>query len=251
MRAHINSTVFRGPRSQQGMTAVELLIAAVVAIFMVGSVLLMHLSGRSSFLDIERLSRIQENVRFASDYMIRDIRNAGFRDEAVLQARHEYQIRTQYAEVRDEGATLRIRYAGRGHCTEAFDEFRIVENEYSVNANTGELVCKGRTLAGDQDPDDDLTITDQDFSTPVALVDGLTGVAFQLICPDGSNSCGCDVANDLDNACIGVQVALQFQGMREIEGSQAFADRSVELTALFRNVILNRMNSSASAVAAE
>lgn len=240
MTAHIRSIVFRGPRSQQGMTAVELLIAAVVAIFMVGSVLLMHLSGRSSFLDIDRLSRIQENVRFASDYMIRDIRNAGFRDEAVLRAGHEQQIRLEYASINNTGDALRIRYAGRGHCTEAFDEFRLVENEYSVNTNTGELVCRGRTIP--RDDAGSVQITDQDFSTPVGLVGGLTGVAFQLICPDGSSVCACDIANDLDNACIGVQVALQFQGLREIEGSQAFADRSIELTALFRNVILNRVN---------
>ncbi len=249
MRNTIRRIDIRGPRRQRGLTAVELLIAAMLAIFMVGSVLLMHLSGRSAYLDIERLSRIQENVRFASDYMIRDIRNAGFRDEAVLRAGHEQQIRTQYAAVNNSGDTLTIRYAGRGHCTEAFDEFRLVENEYSVDSSTGELVCRGRTIA--RDAAGSIQITDQDYSSAVGLVAGLSGIGFQLICPDGSTSCSCDIANDLDNACIGVQVALQFEGLREMSGDQSFSDRSIELTALFRNVILNRVNSSVAMAGAE
>ncbi|HKJ18310.1 MAG TPA: hypothetical protein VJ984_13240 [Xanthomonadales bacterium] len=249
MNARRITVALRGPRLQHGMTAVELLIAATLAIFMVGSVLLMHLSGRAAYLDIERLSRIQENVRFASDYMIRDIRNAGFRDEAVLRAGHEQQIRTQVAWLNDDEDVLRIRYAGRGHCTEAFDEFRLVENEYSVDSTTGELVCRGRTIP--RDAAGNTLITAQDFSTPVGLVGGLSGIGFQMICPDGSSSCSCDIANDLDNACIGVQVALQFEGMREMTGDQAFSDRSIELSALFRNVILNRVNSSVAVASAE
>ncbi len=219
------------------------MVAALLAIFLIGGILLLHLSGRATFIDAEQLSRIQENVRFASDYMIRDIRNAGFRDEAVLRAGHEQQIRTAYAQVLNNEATLRIRYAGRGHCTEAFDEFRLVENEYSLNANTGELVCRGRTVPRD-DPGSTL-ITDQAFSNPVGLVGGLTGIAFQLVCPDGGTACACDVDDDLDNACIGVNVAMQFEGMRALDTSGDFDNRSIELTAAFRNVVLDRVNAAA------
>lgn len=232
----------RGLKRQRGLTLIELMVAALLAIFLVGGILLLHLSGRSTFLDSERLSRIQENVRFASDYMIRDIRNAGFRDEAVLKAGHEVQIREQYAEVID-GDTLRIRYGGRGHCTEAFDEFRLVENEYSLDANTGELVCRGRTVPRDNDGEDQ--ITDEAFSGAVGLVGGLSGLAFQLVCPDGGTVCGCDIATDLDNACIGVRVAMQFEGMRALDSGGGFDDRSIELTAAFRNVVLDRVNAHA------
>ena len=239
-----------GLKWQRGLTLIELMIAALLAIFLVGGILLLHLSGRATFIDSEQLSRIQENVRFASDYMIRDIRNAGFRDEAVLRAGHEQQIREQYAQILDadgnpagEGVTLRIRYAGRGHCTEAFDEFRLVENEYALDTDTGELTCRGRTVPRD-DPGDTL-ITGVDFSDPVGLVGGLTGMAFQLICPDGGTACGCDVATDLDNACIGVRVAMQFEGMRALDTSGDFGNRSLELTAAFRNVILDRVNAHA------
>lgn len=225
---------------QGGLTLIELMVAVLLGVILVGGVLLIHLSGRATFIDTERLSRIQENVRFASDYVIRDIRNAGFRDETFLRAGHEQQIRAAYATILNDGASIRVRYAGRGHCTQAFDEFRLVENEYSLDTQTGELTCRGRTVA--RDAEGDVLITDQTFSDPVGLVDGLTDLAFQFICPGGGTSCGCDLVSDLDNACTGVRVAMQFEGMRAMDSSADFEDRSVELTAAFRNVILDRVN---------
>jgi len=231
-----------GLHHQRGLTLIELMVAALLAIFLIGGTLLMHVSARSTFIDAEQLSRIQENVRFASDYMMRDIRNAGFRDEAVLKVGHERQVREAYAQVPSDGRLL-IRYAGRGHCTEAFDEFRLVENEYSLNSNTGELSCRGRTLS--HLDSGDAVIEDATWSETVGLVGGLTDLAFQLICPDGGTACDCDMETDLDNACIGVQVAMQFEGMRALDNSGNFDNRSIELTAAFRNVILDRVNAHA------
>ena len=231
------------PVREAGFTLVELMIELVMSAFLVAGIMVVHLSGRSTFIDATQMSRIQENVRFASDYMIRDIRNAGFRDETFLRTGHELQIRQNYADVLNSGNTLRIRYAGRGHCTEAFDEFRLVENEYGFDAQTGTLTCRGRTVPRD-DPGE-VQITDQDFSDPVALFGGLTGIAFQKICPDGTTTCDCDLVDNFDNACIGVHVGLQFQGMRELDGTGIFEDRSIELSAAFRNIVLDRMNAYA------
>lgn len=233
-------------KQQNGLTLIELLIALVLVIFLLGGVLLIHMSGRATFIDSERLSRIQENVRFASDYVIRDIRNAGFRDETFLKAGHELQIRQGYAALPTDtdsdgqGDALRIRYAGRGHCTQAFDEFRLVENEYSMDSTTGELVCRGRSITRDADGGDQ--ITDATWGDSVGLVGGLTDIQFQLICPDGTATCNCDLFTDLDGACIGVRVGMEFEGMRAMDGTGDFDDRSVELTAAFRNVILDRVN---------
>ena len=79
---------------------------------------------------------------------------------------------------------------------------------------------------------------------PVGLVRGLTGIAFQKICPDGGTECVCDELSDFDNSCIGVRVALQFEGMRDMDASGSFDDRSIELTAAFRNIILDRVNAA-------
>ncbi|NNJ78621.1 MAG: prepilin-type N-terminal cleavage/methylation domain-containing protein, partial [Xanthomonadales bacterium] len=82
---------------QGGFTLIELMVAMMLTIFMAGGVILIHLSGRQASVDAESISRMQENVRFASDYLVRDIRNAGFRDETFLRLGHETQIREQYA----------------------------------------------------------------------------------------------------------------------------------------------------------
>ncbi len=225
-------------RRQSGLTLVELLVALVMCLFLVGGILVMHLSSRATFLDTGQLSRIQENVRFASDYLIRDIRNAGFRDETTLSVGHEIQIREEYAEIEGDGDVLRVRYAGRGHCSQAFEEFRLIENQYSLDADTGDLICQGRSV----EQGDDTLITDVDFEDPVALVGGLTGLAFQKICPDGTTVCDCDLIDNFDDACIGVRVAMQFEGLRAQDGTGNFDNRSIELTAAFRNVVLDRMN---------
>jgi len=242
--AHVTSKC-RAPLREAGFTLIELMIALVMTVLLIGGIMVVHLSGRATFIDATQMSRIQENVRFASDYMIRDIRNAGFRDETFLRTGHELQIRQNYADVLNGGSTLRIRYAGRGHCTEAFDEFRLVENEYGFDAQTGTLTCRGRTVPRD-DPGEVL-VTDQVFSDPVALFGGLSGIAFQKICPDGTATCDCDLVDNFDNACIGVRVGLQFQGMRELDGTGEFEDRSIELSAAFRNIVLDRMNAYAAA----
>ena len=249
----------RGMRIESGFTLVELMVALVLSLLLAAAAMVMHISGRASFLDVEKMSRMQENVRFASDYLIRDVRNAGYRDETFLRSGHFEQIKEGYASIgildgsgnfqdEDDGDILRIRYAGRGHCTEAFDEFRLVENEYSLNffgtgtTANGELTCRGRTVP--RDAPGDTLITDQAFSTPVGLVTGITGIAFQRICPNGGIGCVCDQVNDFDNSCIGVRIALQFEGLRELDTAE-FADRSVELTAAFRNIILDRVNAAA------
>ena len=232
----------RRPR-EDGFTLIELMLALLITIFLTGGATLMYMSSRSSSIESGQLSRIQENIRFASDYVIRDIRNAGFRDETFLRSGHEIQIRQGYADVLDEGATLRIRYAGRGHCTQGFNEFRLIENEYSFNADAGELSCRGRAVPAD-DPGTSL-ITDQDFSESVGLVRGITGLAFQKICPDGTTDCPCDQITDFEGSCIGVRVALQVEGLMAIDNSGVFENRAVELTAAFRNIILDRANAAA------
>jgi len=232
---------------QAGVTLVELLVALVMSLFLIGGILAMHMSGRASFIDNSQISRIQENIRFASDYMIRDIRTAGFHDETVLKVGHEQQILENFAEVDevDEGPdVLRVRYAGRGHCSETFQEFRLVENEYTVD-DEGNLTCSGRAVPEGDDGGE--LIIDQDWVGPIALVGGLSDITFTKICPDGSTTCDCDLVNNFDNACIGVSITMEFDGLTdyEAEGADVLDKRSIELTAAFRNVVLAQKNAIA------
>lgn len=233
-------------KNQTGFTLIELLIALVLTIFMAGGAIVLHLSGRQAAIDTEALSRMQENIRFASDYVVRDIRNAGYRDETFLRWGHEQQIRAAFATILNGGAALRVRYAGRGHCTQAFQEYRLVENEYSVS--NGALICRGRSLDQDApgtDPIDDDSLWD---GNGIQLVQGVTSIQFDALSVAGG-ICSFDLtaweADPTVNLCTGVTVTLLMEGMQDIETPATTNLRRAQLTAAFRNVILDIVNQNA------
>ena len=58
---------------------IELLVALVISIFLLGGVVQVYSNNRSTYGYSEALSRIQENARFAMTTIMRDLRMAGFR----------------------------------------------------------------------------------------------------------------------------------------------------------------------------
>lgn len=216
-----------------GFTLIELMVTMVLSLFLMGGAILMYLSVQSTYDDIDRISRMQENIRFASDYLVRDIRNAGFSDELSLTIGEEQAIEGRYAELSDSGSVLRVRYAGRGHCQEEFDEYTVVQNRYWLDAASGELRCTGST-----DPFDDA-------GEGIALVGGLTDLSFEMQMPDGTTTtadevCGDPVIDVSAEPCLGVQIGLEFEAMRDLEDAsgQSSEARFVELLATFRNAAI-------------
>ena len=229
-------------RHNQGFSLVELMIALTLSTFLLGALIVTYVSGRAASADAENLSRLQENMRFVSDHLLRDIRNAGFRDQLTLTFQQYEEIGRSYAEIDTEIDTeidrneLTIRYAGRSHCAqarEAFDpdnpqvELTVVENTYFVVAVNGRkrLRCAGRARG---------------LSNTTDLVDGVAGVAFEFIRPDEANpaistECNFDTASDLEHACMGVRITLTFEGLAPVD------ERTAVLSASFRNVLLDRI----------
>ncbi|MCX7098888.1 MAG: PilW family protein [Methylococcales bacterium] len=64
---------------QQGMTLVELLIAMLLGVFLTGGLIQIFVGSQQTYRMQESLSRLQENGRFAIDFLSRDIRMAGYR----------------------------------------------------------------------------------------------------------------------------------------------------------------------------
>ena len=252
----ISRTVTRTSRSfDRGFTLVELMIAIVLSLFLIGAVLLTYLSSRAAALDAERLSRTQENVRIVSEYLVREIRNAGFRDEASLILGHETRIREQFAYILDEplgkdeppsgteslntGPVLRVRFAGRGHCGEAFEEVRIVQNEYFLDGEV--LRCNGSAVLGDADPDANFEEPDDVRARGVALISGVTNITFSKVCDASGLPCtGCrfelptpspsneDYFVPLAQTCVGVRLDMEFEGGREVAFVSAFRNAILE-----------------------
>lgn len=251
---------FSGKRKDvRGFTLIELMVAMVLSLFLIGGVILMYISSKAAYLDSNQMSRMQENIRFASDYMVRDIRNAGFRDQLTLVFIEQVAIQHKVAEIVDTdndgiGDQLIIRYAGRGHCEQEFDDYRVVENRYFFDADTGELRCAGGALEdtnGDGDLSDEYDPSvDPSFTQGRdgrALVNGLTDLAFRFVMADGSTEDGnyeCEEIDpdiSLDEYCLAVQIGIEFEALRDLDNAGQFEQRFVELTSTFRNSAIDQI----------
>lgn len=219
----------------RGFTLVELMITMVLSLFLMGGAILMYLSIQATYDDVNRMSRMQENIRFASDYMVRDIRNAGFNDEISLTINQQRDIMERLAEISASGSELRVRYAGRGHCQQEFDSYRVVQNRYWLDAASGELRCTGSSEANDFD----------DSGAGEALVGGLTGLSFRLQMADGTANDADTVCVDqrhpdftgleLADRCLAVSIGVEFEALRDLDDASIAETRFVELFATFRN----------------
>jgi len=66
-------------RKQTGLTLIEVMIAMLLGVFLIGGVIQIFISTKQTYRMQENLSRLQENGRFAMDFLTRDIRMAGYR----------------------------------------------------------------------------------------------------------------------------------------------------------------------------
>jgi type IV pilus assembly protein PilW len=65
-------------QNQHGMTLVEILIAMLIGLVLLSGVLTIFTHSKQTYRMQEALSRLQENSRFAMDFISRDVRQAGF-----------------------------------------------------------------------------------------------------------------------------------------------------------------------------
>ncbi len=65
-------------QQQAGLTVIELMIALMLSLLLIGGVLQIYLGTQSTYRVTEGLSRLQENSRFSTDMLARDIRMAGY-----------------------------------------------------------------------------------------------------------------------------------------------------------------------------
>lgn len=63
---------------QSGMTLIEIMIALLIGAFLLGGVLQIFINTKQTNRMQENISRLQENGRFAMDFLSRDIRMAGY-----------------------------------------------------------------------------------------------------------------------------------------------------------------------------
>lgn len=65
------------PLRQRGLTLVELMVALVLGLVVIGAIVNLFLTNRQTYRTTENLARMQENLRIAFELMARDVREAG------------------------------------------------------------------------------------------------------------------------------------------------------------------------------
>ncbi len=67
-----------GKVHQTGLTLIEIMIALLIGAFILGGVMQIFLNSRQTYRMQDNLSRLQENGRFAMEFLAKDIRMAGY-----------------------------------------------------------------------------------------------------------------------------------------------------------------------------
>ena len=65
-------------KHQKGISLVEIMVALVISLFLLGGIIQVYLANKSSYSFSNAISRIQENGRYSLDTMAQDLRMAGF-----------------------------------------------------------------------------------------------------------------------------------------------------------------------------
>ncbi len=63
--------------AQSGISLIEIMLALLIGLFLLGGLIQMFISSKQTYKVQDAMSRLQENGRFAMDFLIRDIRSAG------------------------------------------------------------------------------------------------------------------------------------------------------------------------------
>jgi type IV pilus assembly protein PilW len=77
----------RPRRCQRAFSLVELMVALTLGLLLTGAAASLFLTVRQIQTEQERVATMKENLRFATDFMARDIRGAGLREDGELDLR--------------------------------------------------------------------------------------------------------------------------------------------------------------------
>lgn len=79
----MNINVVGGRHRQTGLTMIELMIAMVIGLFLTVAILQVFVGSRVTYSTQAALAHLQENGRFSTEYLSRDIREAGYQGCSV------------------------------------------------------------------------------------------------------------------------------------------------------------------------
>jgi type IV pilus assembly protein PilW len=134
-----------GRQRQSGFTLIELMTAMAIGIIMVTGTLMIFDSFTRTVRVQNAVATMADSGRYAIDRVVRDLRMAGYRDEAWLRPAMENALVVENGSGASDSVT--VRYEGDFDCTGAATvapDF-VVTNSFSVV--NGNLVCNGEVIA--------------------------------------------------------------------------------------------------------
>jgi type IV pilus assembly protein PilW len=142
-----------------GLTLVEMLIAVVLSLGLVGGIITLYVNVGESASYLNAASRIQENGRFALDHIVRTMRMAGYDDPAktnttrptlILQGKSGSVITMSGFTVKSSSDAVQISHEGAALVRDcrgvAVAEDTWVTNTYAISS-ANELICNTVTNA--------------------------------------------------------------------------------------------------------
>ena len=103
---------------QRGISLVEIMVALLLSLFLMGGVIQIYLSSKQTYRTQEGNSRLQENGRFAMEILSRQIRMAGYKTSAWDQSETAFPVRFPLRESHPDCRRRR----GRNHAFTSFPD---------------------------------------------------------------------------------------------------------------------------------
>ena len=170
----MNKPTLNRPRKQRGMTLVEMMIAVVLSVFLIGGIIQIFVGNRVTFAFNDGVSRIQENARFSLEHIAFTARMAGY--SGCLANINVFNNLAVQNPVRDDIANGIQGYDANG--TGNGDAFAAADTDPAPSANAGDWTP---SLPGE--------LTNQVIpGSDVLIVRGATGAVHSLVTPFASSS---------------------------------------------------------------
>lgn len=191
---------------EKGFTLVELLIGLFLGLFLIGGAIQIYLSSKQAYDELDRVTYLQENLRYITDTLTREFRHVSAEDTTG------WETSDQITVTRD--------YNCLGTSSGATGPLYEFELTYALQGTT--LVCSDRDVSSD-------TV----LTTNQPVVDNVASMDVELINGDGH----CLTPGAGNDPAAGMCLTLVLQ---DIRGSN---DYEVQFTVAFRNRIIDLYNS--------
>jgi type IV pilus assembly protein PilW len=179
------STLFS--HNQKGLSLIELMVAMLISLILLGGVLQVFLSSKNLYNTNTAVSRVQENGRFATEFLSFDIRQAGYKGECLTTP-------LRHLDINDETQDLQNAYSVTP-AIQGWDGVKpsIFLDTETIRANTDSLIVK---YAGDGL---EFTASGTNPSHTPSITAGSSTAAYAGQIVILANSTGCDIFQNANN----------------------------------------------------